>query len=423
VADSDSNQGDITQVVHVGRQPVYDAAGRIFGYELLFRGSADAAVATKSTSYATSQVIVNAFTEFGVHDLVGDRVCFVNLTRDFLVGALPIPVAPEHAVLEVLETVAIDDQVIAGVHALVEQGHRIALDDFVWGRGHEKLLPIASYVKLDILGTDRDEVERIARDCRAYKDVKLIGERLETPADLTLARRLGCEYFQGYVLARPQVVSARVVPSSRLRHVELMGVLSRSDVKMSEVVSIVTSDPALSFRLLRASNSAASGLARRVSSVHEALILLGTAKVREWVSLMLLSDMAEGDDAHLASAITKARLCQLVATRIGVSGDAAFTAGLLTAVADLLGAPIGDLVERLPLAEDVSAALVGRMGRLGRVLDIVEAYESGDLETIRDSPVPPPELARAFLNATGYSTRTMGGLTQGSGTPVAAARR
>lgn len=408
MAAADDNQGNVSQVVHVGRQPIYDTSGRIFAYELLFRESARSESASKSTAYATSQVIVSAFTEFGVHDLTGDRVCFVNLTKDFLVGSLPIPVEPGHAVLEVLETVEMDDQVIDGVHALVEQGYKIALDDFVWGQGHEKLLPIASYVKLDLLGAPKDEVEQIAKDCRAYPQVKLLGERLETAADLAFARKLGCVLFQGYVLARPQVVSARVVPASRLRHVELLGVLSRRDVRMSEIVSIVTSDPALSFRLLRASNSAASGLQRRVSSVHEALVILGLVRVREWVSLMLLSDLAEGEESLLAAAITRARLCQLVAERIGVSGETAFTVGLLAAVADLIGTPIGDLVNRLPLADDVASALVGRLGRLGRVLDIVDAYEACDLEAMGHFEVPPAELARAFLTATGYSVRIAG---------------
>lgn len=410
-------QMDVAQVVHVGRQPIYDAAGRIFGYELLFRESAASATASKSTAYATSQVIVNAFTEFGVQDLAGTRVCFVNLTRDFLVGALPMPVEPATAVLEVLESVDVDDKVIEGIHTLVAQGHRIALDDFVWGRGHERLLPIASYVKLDLLGASPAAAERIARDCRAYPNITLIGERLEKPADLALARRLGCELFQGYVLARPQVVTARVIPASRLRHVELIGMLSRTDVQMSDIVSIVTSDPALSFRLLRASNAAASGLQRKVSSVHEALVLLGMTKVRQWVSLMLMSDLAEGEEAMLSAAITRARLCQLVATRMGVAGEAAFTAGLLAAVAELISTPIGDLVERLPLADDVASALVGRLGGLGRVMDIVDAYENGDLESIRESPVPATDLARAFLTATGYSVRTVDHLAAGgSGT-------
>jgi c-di-GMP-related signal transduction protein len=121
----------------------------VVAYELLFRGSWDAVEAGRFDTYATSHVIVNAFTEFGIGEVAGDRPCFINLTHEFLVGELTLPFGPEQVVLEVLETVAVDDEVIAGITALVEAGYRIALDDFVWGSGHERLLPVASYVKPD----------------------------------------------------------------------------------------------------------------------------------------------------------------------------------------------------------------------------------------------------------------------------------
>ena len=77
-------------------------------------------------------MIVRAFTEFGVGELVGDRRCFINTTRSFLVGELPLPFGPEQVVLEVLEMIEVDEEVVNGIAGLVERGYEIALDDFVW---------------------------------------------------------------------------------------------------------------------------------------------------------------------------------------------------------------------------------------------------------------------------------------------------
>jgi c-di-GMP-related signal transduction protein len=140
-----------THLVHVGRQPIFDRGGEVVAYELLFRGSADAVDAGRRDTYATSHVIVNTFTEFGMAEVVGDRLCFLNLTAEFLTGELALPFGPEQVVIEVLETVAIDDTVLDGISALADAGYRIALDDFVWASGHERLLGLASYVKLDLL--------------------------------------------------------------------------------------------------------------------------------------------------------------------------------------------------------------------------------------------------------------------------------
>jgi c-di-GMP-related signal transduction protein len=403
--------------VHIGRQPIYDRTGGVVAYELLFRGGADAVHATRTGAYATSQVIVNAFTEFGVSELVGVHDCFINVTRDFLVGDLELPFEPDRVVLEVLETVAVDDEVVTGVAGLVDRGYAVALDDFVWGLGHEKLLGLASYVKLDVLGADPGVLGETVARCRRYPGIRLLAEKLETGADLALARRLGFELFQGYALSRPQVLTAATLSPSRVRRVQLLAALAVEDCDLDDVVSIVAGDPALSFRVLRATNSAAAGLPRQVSSVRDAVVLLGTVRIRQWVSLMLVSDIAEATEEQLAATMATARLCQTLADRLGAHTDAAFTAGLLAGVADLLGAPVTELVAGLPLTDEVTGALVDGAGPLGEVLALVRAYQADEvtelLAELPGVPVDPAELAHAYLDALGWSTRTVAAVSAG----------
>ena len=411
-----------TQMVHIGRQPVYDRDGEVYGYELLFRGAVDALSSSHASAYATSQVLLNAFTEFGIGQLVGDRTCFINLTRDFLVGALGVPFEPGQAVLEVLETITVDDAVVAGVELLAARGYRIALDDFVWGTGHERLLTFASYVKLNIVGADPVLVAETVRRCQAYPDVRLVAERLESDADLAFARRLGFDFFQGYVLSRPQVLSAVSRSTSRLHRVSLLGALTGDRVDLDQVVANVTSDPALSFRVLQATNSVSAGLSRKVSSVRDAVLLLGARRIRQWVALMIVADLAEARDDQLSTTMTRARLCQNLAERLGQSGESAFTVGLLAGVADLLDAPADELVSRLPLTPDVAEALVSGRGPLGEVLTMVRAYEACDGELLEHAPVSSAELAREYLAALGWSVRTLDGVL-GAGTRRGCTRR
>jgi c-di-GMP-related signal transduction protein len=401
---------DSTQLVHIGRQAVYDWAGHVVGYELLFRGAAEDVEATRRSAYATSQVIVNAFTEFGLEQLVGGRRCFINLTRDFLVGDLPLPFDPDHAVLEILETVEIDDAVLAGTTRLVEQGYEIALDDFVFGLGHERLLDLASYVKLDLLIREADELAGVVEQCRRYPGITLVAERVETEEHIMLARRFGFDLLQGYAVGRPQVLTAVALSPSRLRRLELLGAVTAEDADIVKVVSIVQSDPALSYRVLRATNSAASGLPRRVASVRDAVVLLGSVKIRQWVALMLVSDVAESaSEEQLSTTMARARLCQTVAERLGLSGEAAFTVGLLAGVAELICEPIAEIAARLPLTVEVVEALVDGHGRLGQVLAVVRAYELADEQALAASPVSSSELAKAYLAAVGWSMKTIEG--------------
>jgi c-di-GMP-related signal transduction protein len=397
-------------LVHIGRQPIYDRAGAVVAYELLFRGGRAAAAADQSDAHATTQVILNAFAEFGLEQIVGDRLCLLNMTREFLVGELPLPFEPDRVVLEVLETVEIDDEVIAGVADLTARGFRIALDDFVLGTGHERLLGLASYVKLDVLGVDPRTIVAAVHEIRRFPNIRLLAERIETQSQLDAALALGFDLFQGHIFARPQTLTAVSVNPSRMRRLELFTALTAAEADIDEIVPIVTADPALSFRVLRATNTAANGLHRKVSSIREAVTVLGHDRIRQWVVLLMASDVAATSPEHLTGTLTRARLCQLIAGHAGAPADAAFTVGLLSGVADLLAEPIEELAPRLPVTPEISTALVDGSGRLGQVLALARAYERSDLSALSAAPMSAAELARAYLSAVGWSEGAIAGL-------------
>jgi c-di-GMP-related signal transduction protein len=375
-------------------------------YELLFRGRADAVTAGQRRLHATSQVILTAFTQFGIEEIVGDRLCFINLTREFLTGAVGLPFGPDRVVLEVLETVAVDDEVIAGVGALVAAGYRIALDDFVWGHGHERLLPMASYVKIDMLDGDVGRLDQVVAACRRYRSVQLVAEKLETAEHIALADRYGCELRQGYALMRPVVLSTVSLSPSRARRLELLAALGEPDADLDTVMSIIDRDAALSMRVLRACNSAAVGAAARVSSIRHAVVMLGLAQIRHWAMLMVIDEVAPASEDRLTAAIAHGRMCHRVAGMTGASADAAFTAGLLTGVAGLMGMPAPDLVARLPVNADISTAITDGTGPLGHVLRIVDRYESGD-DAVSAGGADPARMATTYLDAVRWSNRAV----------------
>jgi c-di-GMP-related signal transduction protein len=396
-------------LVHVGRQAIYDRLGDVVAYELLFRDTAGATQATRRSADATSRVIVAAFTDFGLHELVGGRACFINITREFLVGELPIPFDSNQTVLEIIETVEVDDAVVAGVEELVGRGFTIALDDYTPG-GHDRLLPLATYVKIDVLGNGVD-VAGIARRCREeYPNVQLIAERLETEEQLHRAFDLGFTLFQGHVLGRPHVVSMVGLSPARLSRLRLVSALAAAEVDFDEVVTLIATDPVLTYRLLRATNSAASGLSARVSSIREAAVLLGLPTIRQWVTLMLVSDLAEGTESQLVATMTRARMCQTVAQRLDISGDVAFSVGLLSGVAELIGQPPAELAQQLPLSEEVSAALADGVGRLGHVLKVVRDYENGDPVGLAGI-LNPGGAVKAYLAAMSWCNELMDATT------------
>lgn len=400
-------------MVHVGRQPILDKNGRLYGYELLFRGTAQATasgvVATgDAADAATTSTIISAFSEFG-SQLLGGGLGFVNLTRAFIVGDLPVPFEPEAAVLELLESIEIDDEVVAGARQRAGEGYLLALDDFVWTPDAAPLLELAEIVKLDVLGADWDQVLQTLDRCRSY-NVRFLAERVEDAEVLRRAIDAGFELFQGYHLGRPQTLTMESLGPGQAVALQLLSRLADPNTTAREVEQVLRTDPGLTVRLLKIANAASSGLTRRLSSIRDAVVLVGMAKLRAWMVLIAMA--AEPGTSHrISSALVRARTCELAAPKISSAArpDAAFTLGLLHGFAEAVGMDPAELVEGLPaLADDLREALTGEPGPLREVLDSVVGYETGDLAVLVGSCQLADDLAGAYVQALAWTTATVG---------------
>jgi len=393
--------------VHVGRQPILDREGRTYGYELLFRAMSTSTAAARHDDEATSRVLVDTFTEFGLERLVSAGKAFVNVTRSFLTGAIPLPLRGDQAVLEMMPDVVVDAEVRTGIVALRQQGFAIALDGYTPADRRRTLLldGLVDVLKVDV--DVRDETS-LAELCRASRvgTVLMAATRIETPEQWLMARRAGFDLFQGYAVGRPTVESSPTLSPSQAASMALLRELSRPDVQVADVVALVECDVALTYRLLRAVNSAAVGLARPIASVADAVMLLGLERIRAWVVLMVLAGEHNESPEPLGAALVRARHCELLARDWGgTSPSTAFLTGLLSSLDQLLGAPLDDVVSRLPLDPAIGAALVHLQGPLGAIVRTVVAYEHVDLAALPTLPggVDLAELRRTYLDATAWS--------------------
>lgn len=388
----------------VGRQPIYDGHLRVDGYELLFRLDESRETAEIADADAcTAAVLLNAFLDIGLETVVGSRRAYVNATRQFLLDGLAFQLPADKTVVEVLESVEGDAEIVACVRALREAGYSVALDDFQFGGGTEPLLPHVDIVKVDLSGPGSADLADVVSRLRR-PGLRLLAERVETREDFDRCAALGFQLFQGYFLARPNVVRGRRRSPHELSALRLLSLLQDYDVPVEVLVSEVSRDPQLTVRLLRAINSAAFGLRHRVSSLREALVLLGRARLQGWVSLMVLAGLSKKPPSITTGALARARMCELLATRGGVDDPAAcFTVGLFSSLPLLLDTTWEELSAELPLSDGLMAALVRGEGSLGALLGAVQHYERCEWDGACLPGFRRTDLGEAYLSAIGWA--------------------
>jgi len=381
---SNNPENSLINEVYVGRQPIFNSELDVFGYELLFRSGHTATANVIDGNQATSQVIINTFLEIGLEQITNQRHAFINLTRDFLLGSIPLPLNKEMVILEVLEDVTVDDELIEAITNLKNQGFVIALDDFVLDDANKSLLPLADIVKVDLMSMSEDKLREQVKQLKQH-DLQLLAEKIETQDEFTLCKELGFKYFQGYYFCKPRVISGKQLPANRLALLEMISKLQNPDCEIKELETIISRDVAISYKLLRIINSSFFGFSSKVESIQKALVMLGLTALRNWVTVIGLSQVDDKPPELINISLSRAKMCELLAPAMGCQKDAAFTVGLFSMLDVLMDRPLDELLEQLPLAEEIIEALIQNEGILGKILDIVMAYEQGNWQHLDDT--------------------------------------
>lgn len=368
----------------LARQPIVDAEHRLFAYELLFRQSM-ASVSAQITSQlqAGVEVISNTLC-LGPDWLLQGKLAFINLDEATLMSDFVSLLPPHHVVYEILETVPVTPVLIARIQELRLAGYRFALDDFVALEEYRPLLPMVDFVKLDVLEQHPEKtVEIIAHIQRDFKG-QFIAEKVETREMFELCRNCGIQYFQGYYFARPENLANKAIQPGQLSVLELMNKV-RNCEDLSEIEEPLRRNAALTIRLLRYANSAASGLRQQVHTVRQALTLIGLRTLYRWLALLLVTANPTPTNALLArTAVTRGRLCELLGqSRLDHQAqDELFLTGLFSLAEPLMGIPLAHLLEQLPMPDPIVQALVHHTGPYAPFLKLAEASERSDFEQI-----------------------------------------
>ncbi|HAG72939.1 MAG TPA: hypothetical protein DCL66_12120 [Gammaproteobacteria bacterium] len=389
----------------LARQPIFDKELKVFAYELLFRsGNLNIACVTDGNS-ASSQVMINAFLEIGIDTISGGRVCFVNLTRDFIVGQLPLPFPPSICVIEILEDIKVDEELLTSIKSFTDKGFTVALDDYVFEDGKMPLFKLIDIVKIDIMACDQDLLENNVNKLKTH-NVRLLAEKVETQEEFELCKSLGFDYFQGYFISKPVVIKGVDLKPSRIALLKVLTMLEDPDCDIDVLEGLISRDVVLSYKLLRIISSPYFGFRREITSIKHAVVTLGLKAIRDWFVVIALTNIDDKPNELILMTLQRAAMMKSLSKDFRVDSDVAFTTGLFSLIDAIIDQPMSNILNTLSLSKDITSALIAREGSLGELLTTVILYERGqweELEELEDSQGGSDEISTHYLEAMNWA--------------------
>jgi len=404
------------------RQPVFDRKEHLYGYDLVLRRPGGALPGAPMPE----QLVADTFLGIGIDQVAAGRRAFVSVDRFMLLGGAAQLLPAERVVLQLDESIEVDQVLLEACNRLVWAGYRFALGGEHPEQLPEDLLRLAEIVKVNVATTDPALLRDMATWLRGYH-VRLLALNARHRQERDMCQRFGFELFEGYRFSAPETLSRRDLPVEHVLTFQLLKLVRDPSTRDIDIEDMLRRDVALSYKLLRMVNSAAIG-GRDIWSIGHALRLLGRDQVARWLGLLLVTDgKSDGVRAELMTvSLVRARMCELLANASGVprARGPLFLVGMLSVLDQMLESPMEMLADSMELAPDIRAALLHRQDFYGEVLSLIEAYEQGWWDQVDGLAgvvgVSPSVLPALYIDALTWATEHQ---RRNQETPPGSARR
>lgn len=370
---------------YIARQPIFNCKKKVEGYELLYRDSL-----TENKAHivdgcrATSRLLSDAITVFGLPQLTNWRPAYVNFTKDLIMNDFVLLAQPQDVVVEIVEDIKVTNILLQKLKFLKSEGYVLALDDYTGDPAFNRLLPYMDIVKVDFRLTDRDTQRRIAKDLQNLP-ITLLAEKIETEEEFICSMHMGYQLFQGYYFEKP-VILHRTLPSiAASSYGRILRELHKDEIDFDRCAHIIHSDVVLTYRIMQKIQTLQYYRGNIITAIKLALVMMGTQEFRRWTLLLLAR---ENNVTRFDELVRQSYLRGIFIERLMLEStmakysDRGFLLGMFSLLDRILGIEMGELLQEINVPVVISEVLLDKTeNEYAQFLDYAVIYEKGEPDT------------------------------------------
>lgn len=375
--------------VYLARQPIIDADSKLRAYEILYRDSSRRSN-IDGDRQASASVITSVLNRFGTKSILGDKRAFVKIDEKFLLNDLIFSVPSQFFVFALLESVEMSERVIERLHQLYEKNYVLVINDIELNDEkmdkYREVFPYLSFIKIDFSKNLSYGLEYMVLELKSH-NVRAIATKIETPKDYNQARKIGCEWFQGYFFAEPKILENVKYEPTRMNVLNLYNLLI-DDTNLDDITKEFENNPEITVQLLQFVNSGAFHFQNKISSIHHVLTLVGRKPLAQWLMLMIYSKSVANSKEHTPLMIMIKNRTELMESilkainpeaRSNLIGEA-YLVGVLSLIDVVFGKRMEEILENIHISETVKKAILQESDTLGEIYKLVKSIEAFDTE-------------------------------------------
>ena len=377
------------QKIYLGRQPILDINSKVCAYEILYRNSYKKSD-IKGDRQASISVITHILNRFGRKEVLGERRAFVKIDEKFLLSDLIFSLPNQFFVFDLLESIEMSERVIERIRKLYKKEYALAVNDIALNQDvmdrYREIFDYLSLVKIDFSQNLSYGLAYMILELKSH-DIKIVATKIENSKSYNQARKVGCDWFQGYFFAEPTILETLIYEPNQMDILRIYNLLM-DGTNLDDITVEFENHPEITVQLLQYISSGAFRFQKKISSIHHILTLVGRNEVAEWLMLMVYSKSTSRiKEPFPLMKMIKNRAELMVRLLVSVNPEArsnmigeAYLAGVLSFADTILHKSMEDLLEGIHASDTLKNILLYEKDILGEVYKVVKNLGDFDAE-------------------------------------------
>lgn len=410
---------------YIVRLPIKDRDNRIVGYEIQYHGENLAFGSDdgkeRVNDFAAADTIYN-FLTLNTDKLLRGALHFMTFTTTLLMKKTPRLFDKDELVIQIDDSVIIHPLAMHMIQQYAKDGYKIAVNEFQFVPRYLAMLDSIDYIKLNFQSTPELTLKNIIEIAHSMNK-KCIAVGIDRDDLYQRALKLKVDAMEGSFVAEKIALQTHNSGYMQSNFFRLMVAVIQDEPDVEEIERIISVDATLTYGLLKIANSRYFSLRRKVTSVRQAIMTVGLSELKQWVYLLSASNaenkMDEGSEEFLRLSFMRAYFCSTLtnyAKDMPISKQEAYLMGMFSTLNYLIDAPLEEILEPIPLRDEVREALLHHTGRCGMLYDLALCYERADWSQIdhlsEELGIPSNLLTSLYFNCMEEVNRTWNEMTQ-----------
>ena len=366
----------------VSKQPIFNPQGATDAYELLYHFASydnDSEITKSDMEEAKEFIRENS-------DVLFDKkTAYIRFTPQFLSENIHELFNKDKLIIEVTATMLAEPMVLQKCMQLKRLGYSIAFSDILYSDNDTEIFNFSDVIRFDINSNINDINLTVKKGHEKGK--LIIADNVETQDQFEFAREVGVDYIIGGFFARPVLETKRSGGPMIKTFLQILALLYSPEPNIEYISAIISTDPVLTIKLLKVINQLCADRGSTVSTVHQALVLLGIDRLKEWIYLVGLQRLNRNSPAEiLRLALFRARFCERISRNssggVGSRSMEVYLMGLISIVTGANDDALSKALEDLPVSEEIKEGIIGG-GIFSDIYHLSCAYEKGDWESVK----------------------------------------